>query len=77
MLNEYSGNIRVWYFPDYFNWTLADYDNTPKLLVPGGLHISDEDDSETVGNLIKDEYTSGQSFYEDVLGGIKVSVCKF
>lgn len=53
---------------------MADYDSNPKLLVPGGLHISNENDMETVGNLIKDEYTSGQPFLEDVLGGIKVSI---
>lgn len=42
-----------------------------KLLVPRGLHISNEHDRTTVGKLIKNSYTES-SFCENILAGIKV-----
>lgn len=42
-----------------------------KLLVPRGLHISNEHDRTTVGKLIKNAYTES-SFCENILAGIKV-----
>ncbi|XP_019764024.2 juvenile hormone esterase [Dendroctonus ponderosae] len=56
---------------DYFHWTLADYDSNLKLLVPAGLHISDENLQAEVGALIKQEYTPDAQFQDNILAGIQ------